>query len=332
MATTSELLRAESDDRAARAARMVDFRRPSKFGREHVRSLEVAHEVFARRFASALGGALRALVQMEPISIDQVSYDDYTRSMPNPNLVGVMTLPSLPGAVVVDMNVQLALQLVDRMLGGPGEANGLRRPTEIEKHLLRDLAQHAVGAIGETLEPLLHEQPELAAVEYNPQLVQIAAPSDMVLLLSYRLMVTHAGGQCEGLVTLCYPSSTLTPLLGRLEVQTAGGAGSVDAEDSDPEARRLVQEHLRDVPVTLAIRLCESSVNATDIATLQVGDVLRLEHRIGQPVRGCVADGDVLHGHLGRRGRRLAFQVSEWIPEVPPQEPELAPQQGEELA
>ena len=313
MVATTELSRTDLVDDRDRHARAVDFRRPSKFGRDHVRSLEVAHEVFARRFASALGGALRALVQMEPVSIDQVSYDDYTRSMPNPNLVGVVTFPSLPGGVVFDINVQLALQLVDRMLGGPGEANGLRRPTEIEKHLLHDLAEHANSAIGETLEPLLHEQPSLATVEYNPQLVQIAAPSDMVLLLSYRLTISHAGGQSEGLVTLCYPSSTLSPVLDRLEVQTAGSGSADDSEVSNPEIRALLTDHLRDADCAVAVRLAESSVAAADLAALQVGDVLRLDHRVGQPVRGCVEGADVLLGHLGRRGRRLAFQVGVWL-------------------
>ena len=313
MVATSELVRADLVDDRDRHARAVDFRRPSKFGRDHVRSLEVAHEVFARRFASALGGALRALVQMEPVSIDQVSYDDYTRSMPNPNLVGVCAFPSLPGGVVFDMNVQLALQLVDRMLGGPGEANGLRRPTEIEKHLLRDLAEHANTAIGETLEPLLREQPYLTAVEYNPQLVQIAAPSDMVLLLSYRLTVSHAGGQSEGLVTLCYPSSTLAPVLDRLEVQTAGNGRDDDSENVNPEFRALLTDHLRDVDCVVSVRLADSPVPAGDVAALQVGDVLRLDHRIGQPMRACVADTDVMLGHLGRRGRRFAFQVGAWV-------------------
>lgn len=311
MISTEFARRGDSDERAT-GPRVVDFRRPSKFGREHVRSLEVAHEVFARRFGSALGHALRAMVQLEPISIDQVSYDDYTRSMPSPNLVGVVTLPGMPGGIVIDMSVQLALQLVDRMLGGPGLPLELRRPTEIEKYLLRDIVGHAVDAVGEALEPLLDESPELAAVEYNPQLVQIAAPSDMVLLLSYRITVAH-GVQSEGLLTLCYPSATLGPVLSRLDAQGSGSALENDPE-ADSEARRAVLDQLREIDVALSVRLADSTVAASDLASLQLGDVLRLEHRVGAPVRGCVADTDVLEGHVGLRGRRLALQITEWLP------------------
>ena len=84
----------DADELDERVPEHYDFRRPSKFGREHVRSLEVAHEVFARRFSSGVAAAMRAMLQLEPLSVDQVSYDDYIRSMPNPSVLTVVTLPT----------------------------------------------------------------------------------------------------------------------------------------------------------------------------------------------------------------------------------------------
>jgi flagellar motor switch protein FliM len=298
------------DDDAALQVRRFDFRRPSKFGREHVRVLEVAHETFARRFASGLGGALRGLVQLEPIAIDQLSYNDYIRSMPNPNVLAVVDLPPLPGAAVLEMNVQLALQLVDRLLGGRGVPVELRRPTEVEAFLLRDVMQIGVNAVGETLAPLLEAQPHLGTVEFNPQLVQVAAPSDMVLLLTFRLSVSQ-GAQTEGLVTLCYPSSTLAPVLDRLVTQLAPGAAG-DGEGPDLAALELLTSHLRETTTEIAARLAPTTLTAGELAALTVGDVIRFEHRADEPVRACVGDTTLLDGHLGRRGRRLALQVRQW--------------------
>ena len=304
------------DDETEHEARRFDFRRPSKFGREHVRVLEVAHEVFARRFAMGLGTALRALVQVEPISIDQVSYDDYTRSMPNPNVLAVIGLPPLPGGAVLELNVQLALQLVDRLLGGRGSPVELRRPTELETYLLRDVMQLGVNAIGSAMAPLLEASPTLGTIEFNPQLVQVAAPSDMVLLLSFRLSVSQ-GVQTEGLLTLCYPSGTLAPVLDRLVSQLSADR-PVDADDDDEACRRLLMGHLLDAPMTLSARLDDTTMTAGELAALQVGDVIRFDHRAGHPVRGSVGGHDVLDGHLGRRGRRLALQVQGW--RRPPQD------------
>jgi flagellar motor switch protein FliM len=300
----------QGDASSAPGARTFDWRRPSKFSREHVRSLAVAHEVFARRLASGLGSALGALVQLEPVSIDQVSYDDYIRSLPNPNVLAVVSVAPLPAAVLLELNVQLSLQLVDRLLGGNGTPVELRRPTEIEGHLIQDLMNHGVNAIHETLEPLMDIKPDLASLEFNPQLVQVVAPSDMVLLLAFRLSIS-SGVASEGLLTLCYPAATLAPLLDRL----AANAGTEpEAEDlaALEAGQQLLTDELNQIAVELSVRLRDSSVAAGDLAALQVGDVLLLEHRADEPVIGTVGEAPLLEGRIGKRRRRVAFQVERW--------------------
>jgi flagellar motor switch protein FliM len=291
-----------------------DFRRPSKFSREHVRSLEVAHEVFGRRFSSGIGAALRSMLQLEPLSVDQVSYDDYIRSMPNPSVLTVVALPPLPGAAIVELNVQLALVLVDRLLGGKGLPVDVRRPTELETFLLRELMVNAVDAFRDTMEPLLEVTPEIASVEFNPQLVQVAAPSDMALLLSYRATIAQ-GRRAEGLLTICYPFPTLAPAMNRLVTQLwEEPALSLDA--GDPYA--AMRENLGEVSTELSVQLRQSTITPRELLSLQPGDVLRLDHPAGAVVRGVVEGDDVLVGHLGRRGRKLAVQVAGWVAEPSP--------------
>lgn len=297
------------DDDVSVPAKQFDFRRPSNFSREHVRSLQNTHEVFLRRFASGLGATLRTLVQLEPLSVEQVSYDDYARSLPNPNVLGVIELPGLPGSGVLELNVQFALQLVDRLLGGRGVPVDLRRPTELEAFLLRDILQHGVSALAETLAPALEAPPTLTALEFNPQLVQVAAPSDMVVLLSYRLSVAQ-GAAPEGLLTLCYPASTM---MGILEAVTGHSLDEGDGPLQDSASAQTVGAALAEVDVVLSARLVDSPVAASDLAGLRVGDVLRLDHRSDQRVLGRVGATDVLLGSIGRRGRRLALQVDSWI-------------------
>lgn len=288
-----------------------DFRRPSKFGREPVRRLEVAHEVFSRRIASAWGSALRALVQLEPLGVDQVSYDDYIRSMPTPSVLATAGLAPLPGAVVIELNAQLGLVLVDRLLGGGVPTGGarsteVRRPTQLETLLLRDLLQHPVQALEEALGPIVGTSAEFLGVEYNPQLVQVATPSDMVLLMSYRVTITQ-GSQAEGMLTVCYPAPTIMPVLEQLTTQSW-----MDGPAGDPSGRDSVGARLDDVNIVLRAGLRETPVAARDIVALRVGDVLRLDHGASEAVHCRVEGVTVLHGHLCRRGRRLAVQVERW--------------------
>ena len=296
-----------------------DFRRPTTFAREHVRSLAVAHEVFVRRFASGLNNALRTVVQMEPLSVEQMSFDDYIRSMPNPTVLTTISLAPLPAAAVLEMNVQLALVLVDRMLGGQGVPVAPRRPTEVETHLLHELVSTGLPAFAETLQPLADVSPQVGGVDYNPQLVQVVAPSEVVLLLTYRVTIAQ-GTRSEGLLTICYPYSTLGPALAQL-------SSNLWLDPASPSDRGGASAPLRaevpTVPVRLVVQPPAIEVSARELAALRPGDVLRLDHPADEPLVGAVGDRDVMLGHLGRRGRRLAFQVREWT--VEPSGPSAPP-------
>ena len=307
---------ARDDRRGDRYAQAYDFRRPSTLGRDVLRVLELGHETFSRRLGSGWGAELRTMVQVEQLGMDQSIYDDHVRSMPNPNVAILVSLAPLPGTVVVDCNVQLALQMVDRLLGAAssGSVAPPRRPSDVEADLLTHLAQQVVSAIGETIAPLVDVEldPQLVGLEFNPQLVQVAAPSDPALLLSYRLGLTGAV-EASGFLTVAYPGPVLTPLLEMLAARRAADDGSA----VDSRAREVVEGTLADVGVSMALRLNTTAVSANDLAALQVGDVLRLDHRVAAPARGVVGGQDVLLAHLGRRGARLAVQVGQWVVEPP---------------
>src|SRR5690606_36635702 len=142
-----------------------DFRSPGKMAREQVRSLEVAHETFSRRWGSVLSNSLRALAHMELIGVQQLTYEDYVRSMPNPVVLGVVNMAPLPGGALIEMNVPMGLTMVDRMLGGMGRPIGVRRPTELESELLKEILEHGADAIGETIHPFVEVEATLSSVD-----------------------------------------------------------------------------------------------------------------------------------------------------------------------
>jgi flagellar motor switch protein FliM len=291
-----------------RPAQDYDFRRPDRFDQSAVRSLEAAHEIFTRRVSSAWGAVLRGVVTVELEAVDQVTYDDYIRSLPSPDLMAVLSLAPLPGPIILDCSIELALQLLDRLLGASGGTGAIlatRRPTDLESAVLADLVRRVVPAIEETLAPFEAVEGEVIGLEYNPQLVQAAAPGDSVLLLSFAVRATQ-GFEAEGLLTLCYPAPVATALVDRI----TSLLHAANPEDTIDEAwLAALRAGLQEVPVDLRIALADTPVPAGDLARLRVGDVLRLDHRVDRPVRGIVEDQEVLSAHLGRRGRRLGVQV-----------------------
>lgn len=296
-----------------------DFRRPSKLGRDVLRVLELGHETFTRRLTSSWGSMLRATLQMELVSSDQSTFDEHVRAMPNPHVVLIVAAPPLPGAILVDVDVPLATRMAERLMGAAPsrDFDAPRRPSDVESELIRYLAAHVTTAIDEALAPLVDVTPELETIEYNPQLLQVASPSDMTLALSYRTTVS-GGVEASGLVTVSYPTETLSALLESMQTSRRddGRRGAADA------ARSAVESSLSQTRVQLAVRLNDTDIPAGQLAGLQVGDVLRLDHRVDEPARGVAGSVDVLSGHIGRRGSRRAIQVSGWNATAPPATPD----------
>ncbi|MEM9035322.1 MAG: flagellar motor switch protein FliM [Actinomycetota bacterium] len=286
-----------------------DFRRPSKFAREHLRSLETAHEVFVRRATGLLTQSLRAVVSMEPVSTDQITYEDYTRSIPTPSVITTFSVAPLPGLVVMEMSTQMGLTLIDRLLGGIGAPVPMRRPTDLEGALLHDLMEIMQSALHDALEPLADVHPEIQGIEFNPQFVQAVPPNEMVLMLTYELAL-NSTQRTEGLLSICYPFSTLAPAMSNLENHVWRSHGGDQGDEADRP--RPLLEILPDVEVPVTVQLRTSPVPAVDIAQLRPGDVIRLEHRVDEPAVGVIGDRAVLSGRIGRRGRRLAIQIADF--------------------
>ena len=302
----------DADSPAAESSdeRLFDFRRPNKFGPSHTRSLRSAHEVFARRAAGLLTQSLRSVVTIEHVADDQITYEDYTRSVPNPSVLCPFSVDPLPGPVVVELSAQIGLTLLDRLLGGLGTPVPLRRPTELESSLLQELMQLIGQGLDDAFEPIEAVQAVPGPIDFNPQFLQVVAPSEMVLMFTFQLAM-QSTVRSEGLMTICYPFSTLAPAMTKLESgalsQPALGRGEEQRPDEQPLA-----ELLPDVEVPLRIRLNDSTIPARDIVGMRPGDVLRLEHRVDEPAIAEVGDHPVGRGRIGRRGRRLAIQIADW--------------------
>lgn len=283
----------------------VDFRRPSRIGRDAVAVLEAIHDTFARRIATAWSASSHVAIEVEHVSTDQLSVDDFAQSLPHPTALGSIHVDALDAAAFLQVDLPFALLFVERLLGGPGDAStapAVRHPTDLEVALItHELFGPAVHAVDASLgEPGLGSS-QLTAFEATPQPLQLGSPGDPMLLLTYRAEI-RGDLPGQGLVTLAYP---VAPLMAHL------AANDVD----DPQARDHtmtwdgVTDAVLDAPFELCVRLGASPLRAAVVAGLVLGDVLRLDHPATRPA-DLVLEGQVVGtAHLGRRGRKVAVQV-----------------------
>lgn len=288
---------------AAERARTFDFRRPNKLSRDHVRNLQIIHETFARQFTTVLSSTLRAVSEVSVLSIEQLAYDEYVRDTPNPSHMSILSVDPLPGVAVLQFPMSTAMTIVDLMLGGHGAASALERPlTEIEKGLLRTIIDRVLAELAYAFESVAEINPTVLGHESNPQFAQVAAPSDMTVVIMFDVKI----GNESNVASLCFTYSALQPILDTIASATSHSqAGRHDLQ----VARERVADRLLDVPVELAVEFAPTSLTSSQILDLQVGDVVPLGHPTDVPLTGSVGGTVAFRVRPARSGKRLACQI-----------------------
>lgn len=285
----------------------VDFRRPSRIGRDAVMVLESSHEAFARRLATSWGTLTHSVLEIEHVATEQLSVDDYVATLPTPTVLASVRVGALAATALVDLDASLALLLVERLLGGPGDpaqADAARRPTDLETSLIgSELLLPAMRAIDEALPGAPEgEVSELVTIETAPQPLLTSSAGELILL-TYRIEL-RGELPAQGLVTIAYP---VPPLVAQLE-QLVAGAGSTD-DDQVRAAEAAMREALLAASLDVRVSLGGGPIDAAALAALAPGDVLRIDHPVTRPAELTCGDRPLGTAHIGRRGRRLAVQI-----------------------
>jgi flagellar motor switch protein FliM len=284
--------------------RSFDFRRQSKLSREHVRTIQIVQETFARGFSTMLAAQLRSVTQVTINSIEQQTYDEYIRDLPNPTLLTLLSLAPLAGAAVFQLPLDVAFCAVELLLGGKSDGAQPARPlSELELVLMRDIVERALPELRYALEPVVVTEPRIVSQESNPQFAQTAAPTDMVVVVAFEVRIESV----TGVATLCIPFNSLQPHLEALSATTLySGQSQALAEEN----RAQIASHLAETPVTVSAEFRPVEMKACDILRLQVGDIVPLSHRVDQVLTLTVDGVPTFDARIGRRNRRLAVQIT----------------------
>jgi flagellar motor switch protein FliM len=278
-----------------------DFRRPIKLSREHVRTLQIAFETYARSCGTLLTTRLRAVSNVSLISIEQLNYDEYVASLANPTIIGVVVLDPLPGTVLIEIAQSAVMTAIDHMLGGPGGAQPERPLTEVEMPLLRGLLERMLGELRYGFETLVDISPVLKEIEYNAQFLRAHAPGDAVVVAS---LETKIGAE-ECVATICLPFNTILPVLSKTETIVLSAA---ERQSRDRSLRNLTAG-LSAAPIDVAVRFHPIRMRTDDIVDLRPGDVVPLGHPTSRPLEVTVNDTVFGHAVPGNQGARLACLV-----------------------
>src|ERR1700692_4027099 len=96
-----------ADDDPTKRAEPHHFRRPDRIAKDQLRAIHQLHENFARNLASSLSGYLRAYVAVNLVSVEQLSFLEFTQCLPSPTSLMALGMKPYDGNAVLEINPSL---------------------------------------------------------------------------------------------------------------------------------------------------------------------------------------------------------------------------------
>lgn len=287
-----------------------DFRRPDKFSKDQLRTLQMIHENYARFLNTSLSTYLRSVVDVSVVSTQQMTYEEFIRSLPVPTVVTIFSVEEMGDAGILELSSGLGLMMVERLLGGglniPARSREL---TEIELNILGRILQRFLSQLKDAWANLASVTAKIDRIETNPGFVQIVAPNQMIVLIT---LSVRAGDE-EGLLNLCLPDTLLEPVLPKLTAHYWLGSSS---KEPAPEQRSAIEGRLASTEVEVVVKLGSTRLAVRDLLDLQSGDVIALPSRIEDPIPAYVGSSLKFYGKAGTKGNRMALQITRVHKEV----------------
>lgn len=289
--------------------RVYDFRRPSKFSKDQINTLQVIYDNYARSLGTFLSAQLRAPVQIDVLSVEQLTYEEFIRSIPNPTILNIFSLYPLEGNAIMEINPNLGFALLDRLLGGPGSTlPKVRGLTEIEQTVIERIVQRMLDYLEEPWGSIIELDPSLERMETNPQFTQLVSPSEIMMIVSLEARL----GDVMGMINICVPFLVLEPIMDRLSVHYYY---SSTTQKATPENIATIQHKLENTQIPAKVVLGRTTITVRDLLELTVGDVISLERNIKDPLEVVIGQKTKYLAKPGIHESRYAVQVSQVIKE-----------------
>ena len=299
----------EIKDNGEKQVKDYDFARPSKFSKEHLRTLEIIFEHYGRLLSTNLPVYLRKNVQIEVMNSEAVTYQEFSNALSNPVLLGIVNFAPLQGSIIIEMATNLGYAIVDRMLGGKGEAlEKAREYSEIELLILERIFVVCVNLLHEPWQNVVEIHPRLERIETNSQYAQIISPSEMIAIITINVKI----GDVEGLMNVCLPYITVEDVIDKLN--TKYWYANMQQYDETDYAD-AIEVLIRKAQIPIKAVLGSSVISVSDFSMLQVGDIIRLDRKAEEELDVYVGNLKKFTALPGATGDNYAVRVTEVIRE-----------------
>jgi len=283
--------------------KLYDFRSPQKFSKEHIRTLELIHDNYARIISNYLTGQTRQNVKVKIETVEQITYEEFIHSVQNPTIITIFKMPPLMGTIIFETNPQFSLQVIDVLLGGKGDRKvETKEFSDIDKNIMRQITTGMISNLKLAWNNILEVEPEVEGIETNPAVNQTMAPNDPVALITFSVEMNKR----STFINMCLPYLSIEKILDKLVVQYAFRS---DDESLMAESREKIEKGINKVDVEVIAELGHADMTVDDFLRLTVGDVIKLDTKSSSPIKVYVGNEECYYGKPGIAGKNMGVMI-----------------------
>jgi flagellar motor switch protein FliM len=279
-----------------------DFKRPNKFSKDHIKTLEMVHDNFSRIASNYLTAHLRSSVQMKVISSEQITFEEFIHSIPNPTILMTYYLEPFSGLFMFETGPQFVFQIIDILFGGHGKnISKTREFTEIEKNVMKRINSRLLDNLKMAWEDIMDVEVKHDGLETNPVLNQVMAPNEPVALVTMSVEIGHH----QSFMNMCIPYLSIEKFMDRLVIQYRTSVSSTD----NTENRVKLERNIKGVGLNTFVELGKSIVTINDFLDLDVGDCITLDTKLSDTLKMYVEDNLHFKVYPGTVGKKVGVQI-----------------------
>ena len=284
---------------------LFDFRLPNRISKNQLRVLRSIFENFAESFSSFLVTKLQTVVNINVTSVDQIYYSEYVLSVSNPACLFTFDVKDTDVKGILELNNDLALSLVDKLLGGNGLGSKQTKIiTPIEQKVLKVVVERVMQDLKKAWQTIDNMEFVIEHFEPDIDFAQITSQSESVLLISFEILI----GEQSYLMNICYATFAFDNILARLSSQKLTSVRAI--KHYGQTARDVVTHHLSKTSVPIRVELGTSMLSVRELLEMQNGDIIRLETKISDDQKVRTGAHLLFLGRVGVSNNKKAIKVT----------------------
>lgn len=278
-----------------------DFTRPDRLPKIKLRAAERPLSMLARVWAETASAALRMDVSAKIGSIEEAGFDAYEESLPQYCVIAVADTDHTGGCAYLDMDTDLALRIANRLAGGRGDILHERRKlTQIELFIVKRFMSRLCDDISTVLGQTMPVRFTLADIRQS--INDVSTIEDAIVVTGMDLRI----GAMEYRVNLVLPTEIVESIADSSSHRKSAGQHSTP-RNVTPHA---LEAMLGAVPVPVAADLGHARVTMQELRSMEIGDIIMLDHPVSKPITVRVGKQDAFYSHAGLVGDQLAVQIN----------------------